>query len=127
MAAVRDVLVDARNVLRSRWPNIPEAEVVELAGRWAAARGVRVHLVFDGRAPGGLVGELDVDPSLRLIGTGTESADDAIARIAKRWRAEGRPFRLVTSDRELRRRGGEGAAVTGGGSFAGELLAERAT
>ena len=119
------MLVDARNVLRSRWPNIPEGEVVELARRWAAARGVRVHLVFDGRAPGDLVGEREVDPSLCLVGTGAESADDAIVRIAAGWRAEGRPFRLVTSDRELRRRAGDGAELTGGGSFAGELLALR--
>ena len=30
------VLIDARNVLRSRWPNIPEDELVRLIGEWAA-------------------------------------------------------------------------------------------
>jgi len=84
-----------------------------------------MHLVFDGEAPGGLVGGLEIDPSCRLVGTGSESADDVIARIAQRWRAEGRPFGLVTSDRELRRRAAAGAvAVTGGGAFAGQLLSE---
>jgi len=43
------VLVDARNVLRSRWPNIPERELVELCAAWAArAPGRRVVAVFDG-------------------------------------------------------------------------------
>ena len=54
---IEDVLVDARNVLRSRWPNIPEDELVDRARRWAEREDARVHLVFDGRAPGGLVGE----------------------------------------------------------------------
>ncbi len=34
------VLIDARNVLRSRWPNIPEDELVRLVGEWAAQEGV---------------------------------------------------------------------------------------
>jgi hypothetical protein len=116
-----DVLVDARNVLRSRWPNIPEDELVELARRWAVREGARVHLFFDGRAPGGLVGDRWLDEGSRVVGTGAESADDAIARTAAGWRAEGRPFRLVTSDRELCRRAGEGVETVGGGSFATEL------
>ena len=82
----------------------------------------RVHLIFDGRAPGGLIGEEWVDERCRVVGTGAESADDGIARLAAEWRATGHPFRLVTSDRELRRRAGEGVEITGGGSFAAELL-----
>lgn len=118
-----DLLVDARNVLRSRWPNIPEEELVARARALAGREDLRVHLVFDGRAPGGLVGERWLDGRCRLVGTGRESADDVIARTAARWRREGRSFRLVTSDRELRRRAGQGAEVTGGGAFAGKLLA----
>ena len=64
------VLIDARNVLRSRWPNIPEDELVRLIGEWAAEEGVEPEIVFDGRAPEG------------GIGTGGESADDWIARRA---------------------------------------------
>jgi hypothetical protein len=45
------VVVDARNVLRSRWPNIPERELVDLAREWAERNGLDVLLVFDGNAP----------------------------------------------------------------------------
>jgi predicted RNA-binding protein with PIN domain len=116
-----DVLIDARNVLRSRWPNIPEEELVELCRRWAAGGGVRAHVVFDGKAPGGLVGARELDAHCIVVGTGGQSADDVIANTAAEWRELGRPFRLVTSDRELRRRVGPGIEVTGGGTFAREL------
>jgi hypothetical protein len=107
------VLVDARNVLRSRWPNIPERRLVEFARSWAHANDFGVVLVFDGRAP---VEAADV------VGTGAESADDWIAREASRIAADRSPYWLVTSDRELRARAGGAAARTiGGGSFAGEL------
>jgi hypothetical protein len=103
------VVVDARNVLRSRWPNIPEQELVDLARDWAERNGLEVLLVFDGNAP-----ELADD----VVGTGRESADDWIAREALFYA----PYWLVTSDRELRGRAGTGAErVIGGGSFAGEL------
>lgn len=121
MSALLDVLVDARNVLRSRWPNIPEDELVERCRRWAAREGVRAHVVFDGTAPGGLVGTRELDAQCVLVGTGAESADDAIARLAAAWREAGRPYRLVTLDRELRRRAGAGVETTGGGAFAREL------
>ena len=112
------VVVDARNVLRSRWPNIPEATLVELIQRWTGEHDVDALVVFDGPAPEGGSGAVEV------VGTGRESADDVIAREAGRLAGEGRPFWLVTSDRELRARSSGGAArVIGGGSFAGELLA----
>jgi hypothetical protein len=101
------VLVDARNVLRSRWPNIPEAELVARAREWAEDRGLRAVLVFDGQAPEG------------GIGTTGESADDWIARAAAEL---DEPFWLVTSDRELRERAGSRAErILGGGAFLGEL------
>jgi rRNA-processing protein FCF1 len=103
------VLIDARNVLRSQWPNIPAGALVELARAWATEEGVVALLVFDGRAP---VEATDV------VGTGGESADDWIAREAPRYE----PYWLVTSDRELRERAGGGAErVLGGGSFARTL------
>jgi hypothetical protein len=105
------VLIDARNVLRSRWPNIPEDELVRLIGEWAAEEGVEPEIIFDGRAPEG------------GIGTGKESADDWIARRAGELE---RPYWLVTSDRELRdRAGGEAARVIGGGAFAALLVGDR--
>jgi hypothetical protein len=105
------VLIDARNVLRSRWPNIPEEELVRLIGEWAAEEGVEPEIVFDGRAPEG------------GIGTGGESADDWITRRATELDG---PYWLVTSDRELRERAGRGAGrVIGGGAFASLLLGDR--
>ena len=104
------VLVDARNVLRSRWPNIPEDELVRLIEEWAREEGVEPEIVFDGRAPEG------------GIGTGGESADDWITRRAAELDG---PYWLVTSDRELRERAGGGAErVIGGGAFASLLLGE---
>jgi predicted RNA-binding protein with PIN domain len=104
------VLVDARNVLRSRWPNIDEAELVEQCAAWARDHDSEAIVVFDGRAPAG------------AVATGAESADDWIARRAAELHAAGTSYALVTSDRELRRRAGENAERTiGGGAFVGEL------
>jgi hypothetical protein len=101
------VLVDARNVLRSRWPNVPEAELVARVRDWAGREGVRALIVFDGRAPYG------------GIGTAGESADDWIARAAAELEE---PFWLVTSDRGLRARaGGRAERTFGGGAFLREL------
>lgn len=104
------VLVDARNVLRSEWPNIPEPELVAAIRAWAAERGHEPVVVFDGRAPDG------------AIGTGAESADDWIAREAARLEE---PFWAVTSDRGLRARLPGAERLIGGGSFARELRAYR--
>jgi predicted RNA-binding protein with PIN domain len=127
-ASALTVLVDARNVLRSQWPNIPEQELVDLCRSWAEARGVRAVVAFDRKAPGGLVGEEELAPHCVLVGTGAESADDWLARAAAELRAADQPFWLVTSDRELRSRAGESAEkVVGGGSFADELTSGGST
>jgi hypothetical protein len=103
------VIVDAENVRRSTWPNVDALDLVELVRAWAAREGVAALIVFDGPAP------VEADD---LIGTGHESADDWIAREA----GSHAPYWLVTSDRELRRRAGEGAELAlGGGSFLREL------
>ncbi len=105
------VLVDARNVLRSRWPNLAEDEVVRGTDAWAAGEGVDAVVIFDGRAP-------DADTPSRVVGTGRESADDWITREAGRLAAAGEPYWIVTSDRELRERaGGDAERVIGGGAF----------
>ena len=104
------VLVDARNVLRSRWPNVGAEQIVERCNGWALERGFDVEVIFDGQAPAG------------GIGTGHESADDWIARRAAELHRDGVPYWLVTSDRELRRRAGTYAERTiGGGGFLSEL------
>jgi len=103
------VLVDAENVRRSIWPNIPEERLVEMCAAWAERHRRRVVLVFDGRAPEGRAGCETV---------GARDADDwitaAAAGLDRYW--------LVTSDRELRRRAGKRARrLIGGGSFVREL------
>ena len=128
MAAETTVLIDARNVLRSRWPNLSEDELVRRVRDWAEQQGHLVVLVFDGTAPGGLVGIKQLDGRTTLVGSGGESADDWLARAAAELRAADQPFWLVTSDRELRTRAGEGAEkVVGGGSFADELTSGGST
>lgn len=110
----KTVLIDARNVQRSKWPNIPDGELVELAQRWADDQGHRAVIVFDGSAPEG------------AIGTGGESADDWLTREAARLAELDEPFWLITSDRELRdRAGGHAERVIGGGSFARELTGSK--
>ena len=42
------VFVDAENVRRSLWPNIPRAELRDLVGRWAEREGVDARVVFEG-------------------------------------------------------------------------------
>jgi predicted RNA-binding protein with PIN domain len=111
------VLVDAENTRRSRWPNISARELVDLCRTWADSEGVDVVVVFDGGAP-----TVSESPRVSVAGTEGETADDWIARRAVELSAEGRPFWLVTSDRELRARAGAGAErVIGGGSFVREL------
>jgi predicted RNA-binding protein with PIN domain len=116
------VLVDARNVLRSTWPNLAEDDVLAGSCTWARERGGRAVVVFDGVAPGSVVGERELE-GCTVVGTGPgESADEWLTRAARRLREESARFWLVTSDRALRTAAGEGAErVLGGGRFAQEL------
>ncbi len=108
-------LVDARNVLRSRWPNIREDALVRGVERWAEDEGVDPVIVFDGRAP-------EVETRARLVGSGRQIADDWITAEAARLEREGTPYWLVTSDRELRERaGGAALRIIGGGTLAARL------
>jgi predicted RNA-binding protein with PIN domain len=99
-------------VRRSVWPNISRDELVDLVRAWSEREDVRAVVVFDGGEPT----EEERDGVL-LVGTGGETADDWIAREAKRFR----PHWLVTSDRELRERVAGFEKVIGGGRFAREL------
>lgn len=93
--------IDAENVRRSVWPNIPRGELEQLVAVWADREGVDAVLVFEG----------------------AETADD---RIARETAALDAPYWLVTSDRELRERaGGRAERVIGGGTFARELAHPR--
>jgi predicted RNA-binding protein with PIN domain len=112
------VLIDARNVQRSQWPNVPDEELVDRSRAWAERNGTRIVLVFDGKAPGGVVGATQLDERTTLVGSGGESADDWLIREAPRYQSAW----LVTSDRALRAAaGGEAERVIGGGGFLREL------
>lgn len=117
------VLIDALNVARSRWPNVPALELIERCRSWARAEGHRATVVFDGRAPT----DAARDPAFEIVGSAGESADDWIARRAAELAAAAEPYWLVTSDRELRRRAGTTAErQIGGGGFLAQLgLARR--
>ena len=91
------VLVDAENVRRSLWPNIPRDELEELTSRWAEDHGHDARVVWEG----------------------DETADDIIASEVHQLEP---PVWVVTSDLGLRDRIGDQAErIIGGGSFAREL------
>jgi hypothetical protein len=118
VTAKTTVLIDARNVLRSQWPNLPEEELVSKATDWARRNGHEVVLVFDGKAPGGIVGSERRDSITTLVGTGGDSADDWLIREAPGYPGAW----LVTSDRALRDAAGAHASkLVGGGSFLRQL------
>ena len=111
------VFVDGRNVQRSRWPNLSDAQLVERARAWAERNAHELVVVFDGETEG-LVGEERLDERTTLVGTGRESADDWLIRELPNhpgaW--------LVTSDRALREAAGRQAErLIGGGAFLGLL------
>ena len=111
------MLIDAENVRRSAWPNVPAARLVELCRDWSERHQSDVVVVFDYDAPR----EHDT-ARCRVIGPG-ETADDWVAREAPSFT----PYWLVTSDRALRERAGREAQRTiGGGSFLRQLLGEEA-
>jgi predicted RNA-binding protein with PIN domain len=105
------------------WPNIPEDELVEGCCRWGAEHERKMVVVFDGTAPGGLVGERNLDDHCVVVGTGKqESADGWLIRRSPEFK----PYWLVTSDRALREVAGQEAERTiGGGGFARELRRQR--
>jgi hypothetical protein len=91
------VLVDAENVRRSLWPNMPGDELEERSNTWGDREGHQVTVVWEG----------------------DESGDDQIARLVRELDP---PVWVVTSDRGLRERVRDRAArIVGGGSFAREL------
>jgi predicted RNA-binding protein with PIN domain len=91
------VLVDAENVRRSLWPNMPGDELGQRSEAWGKQEGHDVRIVWEA----------------------SESADDQIARLVKELEP---PVWVVTSDRGLRDRVCDDAErMIGGGSFAREL------
>jgi hypothetical protein len=98
------VVIDAENVRRSLWPNLPREELVRRVRDWAAREGHDLLIVFDGEPP-------ELAPDL----VGSRNADDAIVELAQGF---DRPWWLVSSDRGLRERLGDAPErIIGGGSF----------
>ncbi|HLB20277.1 MAG TPA: hypothetical protein VK613_14235 [Gaiellaceae bacterium] len=88
------VLVDAENVRRSLWPNMPSEELEQRSEAWGKERRHDVRVVWEG----------------------TESGDDQIAQLVEELDP---PIWVVTSDRGLRDRVRDHAErIIGGGSFA---------
>lgn len=119
------VIVDGRNVLRSRWPNADERELVDAVARWAVAhpRSPQVAVVFDGTYEGEGPTVVEHDAQTVVVATSGEVADDVIVRETAELRAEGAPVVVATSDRELRERvQAHGASVVGGGGFLRTVL-----
>ncbi|MFN2472278.1 MAG: hypothetical protein ABR583_15095 [Gaiellaceae bacterium] len=110
-------LVDARNVLRSCWPNLSETELVAGCGRWAESERLQALAVFDGTTAG-----VSAHAACAILETGKASADDWIAALTATMVERGQPYWLVTSDRELRERAGGGAERTIGGGTLARLL-----
>jgi YacP-like NYN domain len=118
------VFVDARNVIRSRWPNLREDRFLELVRAWAERKRARLVVVFDGPAPACVLGSGEGDERMTVVGTGHESADDWIAREARRLSGGGRRLWLVSSDRGLRERlTAYVERMIGGGAYATDLEA----
>ena len=116
------MLVDGRNVARSRWPNLPVEQVIARTSRWAEREGVEAVIVFDGHVRGRREPAWRVDERTAVVETGSGSADDWIAREARRLAREGRRVWLVSSDRGLRARVDDVVErVIGGGSFVTRL------
>ncbi len=68
---------------------MPEGELLERCRTWAKRRRCDAVVVFDGNAPGGLVGERELDGRCLLVGSGGESADDWIVRETAELHAAG--------------------------------------
>lgn len=100
------VIIDGRNVLQSRAPEVGERELVDAAARWAAAhaRTPIVAVVFDGSYEGKGPGMYEHDERTVAVATKGEPADDVIVREVEELRAESEPVIVVTSNPELRAR-----------------------
>lgn len=117
------LVVDARNVMRSHWPNLTEDRVIDLTRAWAEREDVSALIVFDGEPYGFGSGVSELDERTRVVGT-RGSADDWIAEHAELLARDDARVWLVSSDRGLRQRVGQFVERRiGGGSFAGKLLA----
>src|SRR3954447_12055114 len=114
-------LIDARNVQRPPWPHPSDEELVERVRTWAERNGKRIVLVFDGKAPGGIVGTTELDERTTLVGSSGETAGGWLIRAAPHYPGAW----LVAPGPGLRAAaGGQAERVIGGGGFLRELDGE---
>lgn len=119
------VIVDGRNVMRSRWPNAGEQELVAAVSLWAESHPRRpyVAVVFDGVYLGEGPCIKEYDERTVVVATKGELADDVIVREVGELRDAFEAVLVATSDRELRERVEVlGGKVVGGGSFLRAVL-----
>jgi predicted RNA-binding protein with PIN domain len=116
-------LVDGMNLIGSRpdrWWNDPDRAVrrlIEELGRYAAATGEEVTVVFDRQPPDVLPGAHGAAWVAFAPGRARNAADDQIVRMLRQDPAPG-SFRVVTSDRRLAERVRElGAGIRSSASF----------
>jgi predicted RNA-binding protein with PIN domain len=100
------VIIDGRNVLQSRAPDLGERALVEATASWAAThpRTPIVAVVFEGTYEGGEPGMNEHDERTVVVATGDEAASDVIVGEVEELRAESEPVIVVTSDSELHAR-----------------------
>lgn len=119
------VIIDGRDVLRSRSPNPGERELVDAVARWAAqhARTPIVAVVFGGTYEGDGPGMYEHDERTVVVATDGEVAGNVIVGEVEELRAESEPVIVVTSDGELCARvEAHGAKAIDSGSFLRTVL-----
>ena len=119
------VIIDGRDVLRTREPSPGERELVEAVARWANEhpRTPIVAVVFDGAYGDGEPGMVEHDQRTVVVATGAEPGADVIVAEVEELRAESEPVIVVTGASDLRERVESlGAKVIEGASFLRTVL-----
>lgn len=119
------VIIDGRNVMRSRSPHAGERELVEAVARWAAehARTPIVAVVLAGTYEGAGPGMFEHDERTVVVATEGDDSNDVIVAEVEELRADSEPVIVATSDDVLRERvEAFGAKVIDGGAFLRTVL-----
>ena len=125
------VLVDGSNVIHSgAWIDhagddlhVRGKRFVDACASWSGGSGVVVVVVFDGTGPFQTAGEQRVSPTCTVIATVGNTADSWIEREAAIFRANGRSYRVVSNDVDLKVTAGVGpGSATASEAFVREVL-----
>jgi predicted RNA-binding protein with PIN domain len=102
------VLIDGNNLLYAAralaesGPLLGRSMLCKALGQWARRRGERVHVVFDGPAPGRGLAEQIGDPDIDVSYSGDRTADAELIALLEADSAARRAL-VVSSDREIGR------------------------